>query len=67
MNNQVNDFNGEAIGTVQRIVDTSDGEMLLLERQERLGGGTIAMPMAAVNQHDKTGSWTLAYIALHSE
>ncbi len=64
---QVFDWDKQPVGTVQHSVATPDGEMLLMARDERLGGGTIAMPMADVNQDDKTGRWSLPYGELSIE
>ncbi len=64
---QVFDWDEQQVGTYQRSVDTPDGEMLLIAREERLGGGTIVMPMADVKQDDKTGSWNLSYGVLSIE
>ena len=39
---QVFDVDGRQVGMYQRNVDTPNGEMVLIAREERLGGGTIA-------------------------
>jgi BON domain len=53
------DANGQQVGTYQRSVDTPDGEMMLVTREERLGGGTIVVPAREVGEPD--GAWHLPY------
>lgn len=59
MNNQVTDFNGKLIGTYVRSVNSEMDELLLVERQERLGGGTIVVPMPKAGPPDEP--WQLPY------
>ena len=56
---QVFDTDGQQVGTYQRSVDTPDGEMLLIAREERLGGGTIVVPAREAGASD--GAWRLSY------
>jgi len=56
---QVFDVDGQQIGTYQRSIDTPDGAMLLIARENPLGGGTIVVPG---READKTESaWSLPY------
>jgi hypothetical protein len=56
---QVFDVDGGRIGTYWRRVHTRDGEMMLVTRDERLGGGTIVM---AERQSGAPGDpWNLPY------
>jgi len=54
--------NGQQVGTYQRSVDTPDGEMLLIAREERLGGGTIVVP--AHEAYKQAEAWGLPYSEL---
>ena len=56
---QVLDTDGQQVGTYQRNVDTPDGEMMLIAREERLGGGTIVVPGFEADESD--GTWRLPY------
>ncbi len=56
---QVFDADGEQIGTYQRIVETPDGEMLLIAREEQFGGGTIVVSARAAGKPDS--AWHLPY------
>lgn len=56
---RVLDTDGHHIGTYQRSLDTPDGEMLLIAREIRLGGGTIVVPAREADEAD--GVWRLAY------
>lgn len=56
---QVFDADKQQVGTYQRSVDTPDGEMLLIAREERLGGGTIVVPAREVDKQDN--EWHLSY------
>ena len=56
---KVLDADGQQIGTYQRSVDTPDGDMVLIAREERLGGGTIVVPAREAGESD--GAWRLAY------
>lgn len=56
---QVFDTNGQQVGTYRRSVDTPDGEMLLIARDNRLGGDTIVLPRAQASESD--GTWHLSY------
>lgn len=56
---QVLDADGQQVGTFQRSVDTPDGEMMLITREERLGGGTIVVPAREAGEPD--GAWHLSY------
>lgn len=59
---QVLDADGQQAGTYLRGVDTPDGEMMLIARAGRLGGGTIVVPARQAGAAD--GAWHLAYGAL---
>ena len=41
---QVMDADGQTAGTYRRTVDTPEGKVMLIARDERLGGGTIVVP-----------------------
>jgi len=56
---QVLDADGQPVGTYQRSVDTPDGEMMLIAREERLGGGTIVVPAREAGEPDD--AWHLPY------
>lgn len=56
---QVLGADGQQVGTYQRTVDTPDGEMMLIAREERLGGGTIVMPASEAGEPN--GAWHLPY------
>ncbi len=56
------DADGQQAGTYLRGVDTPDGEMMLIARDERLGGGTIVVPERQADAAD--GAWHLSYRAL---
>lgn len=56
---QVLDWNGEQAGTYLRRVDTPDGALLLIARDERLGGGTIVI--LAHNAGEPDDAWHLPY------
>jgi Ca2+-transporting ATPase len=56
---QVLDADGQPVGTYQRSVDTPDGEMMLIAREERLGGGTIVVSAREVGEPDD--AWHLPY------
>ncbi len=56
---QVLDWDGRQVGTFQRSVNTADGEMLMIARDERLGGGTIVISAHNAGQPDD--AWHLPY------
>ncbi len=56
---QVLDSDGQPIGKYQSSVDTRDGEMLLIARDEQFGGGTIVIPAREADERD--GEWRLPY------
>ena len=56
---QVIDMDGQQVGTYQPSVDTPDGEMILIAREERLGGGTIVVPAREAGTPD--AAWRLPY------
>ena len=56
---QVFDEAGQQIGTYQRSIGTPDGQMMLIARDERLGGGTIVVPERQVDEKDTP--WKLPY------
>ncbi len=56
---RVLDMEGQSIGEYQRSVDSPDGGMLLIGREERLGGGTIVVPARAAGEPDSV--WRLPY------
>ena len=49
---QVVDEAGQQVGTYQRSVGTPDGQMMLVARDERLGGGTIVVPERQAEEQD---------------
>ena len=59
---QVLDMDGRRIGTHQRTIDTHDGAIMLITREKRLGGGTLAVPAREAVQSD--GAWCLPYCEL---
>jgi hypothetical protein len=56
---QVFDTEGQQVGTYQRSVDTPDGGMILIAREEQFGGGTIVVPAREADETD--GAWHLPY------
>lgn len=56
---QVIDEAGQQVGTYQRSVGTPDGQMMLIARDERLGGGTIVVPERQAEEQDTR--WKLPY------
>ncbi len=55
---QVLDADGQEVGTYQRSIDTPNGEMMLIARAERSGGGTIVVPARQASVED--GAWHLS-------
>jgi hypothetical protein len=53
------DIDGRQAGTYQRSIETPDGEMLLIAREDPLGGGTIVVPAREADKPD--GVWRLPY------
>ena len=49
---QVLDADGQQVGTYQRSINTPDGEMLLIAREERFGSGTIVVPAHQADKQD---------------
>ena len=56
---QVFDSEGQCVGTYQRSIGTPDGQMMLIDRNERLGGGTIVVPERQAEEQD--ARWQLPY------
>jgi hypothetical protein len=56
---QVLDTDGQPVGEYQRTVETPDGGMMLIVRDERLGGGTIVVPAREAGEPD--AAWHLPY------
>lgn len=56
---EVLDVDGQQVGIFKNKVDTPDGEMLLVARGDRFGGGTIVVPARQADQIDDT--WRLSY------
>ena len=56
---QVFDSEGQCVGTYQRSIGTPDGQMMLIDRNERLGGGTIVVPERQVDEEGTR--WRLPY------
>lgn len=56
------DADGQQVGTYLRGVNTPDGEMMLITREEQLGGGTIVVPAHQASLAD--GQWHVFYQAL---
>jgi hypothetical protein len=56
---QVIDGAGQQVGMYQRSVGTPDGQMMLIARDERLGGGTIVVPERQAEEQDT--QWKLPY------
>jgi hypothetical protein len=57
---QVLNTNGKRVGAYLRTVDTPDGQMLLIAREERLGGGAIVVPACEASEA-AGGAWRLPY------
>jgi hypothetical protein len=51
--------NGDLVGNVLSSEDTSDGEMVLVARDERLGGGTIVLSTVQAGEPDT--AWRVPY------
>jgi len=59
---QVLDIEGHLAGTYQHSVNTDDGELMLIARDERLGGGTIVMSAREAGEPPQPETeWRLPY------
>lgn len=56
---EVLDSNGQRIGTYQRTIESQEGEMILISRDDRFGGGTIVA--SAYEPHNSNDPWRLPY------
>jgi hypothetical protein len=56
---QVLDSEGQYVGTYRCSIDTPDGQMMLIARDERLGGGTIVV--SERQAEEKNTLWQLPY------
>ncbi|MEN6546883.1 MAG: BON domain-containing protein, partial [Armatimonadia bacterium] len=59
MPQRVTDMNGHDVGVYVRRVDTASGEAVLIQRAERLGGGTIVLQAREVEQRGQ--EWRVPY------
>ena len=57
---QAFDRDGQQVGTYLRSIDTPDGEMLLIAREERLGGGSVVTPTPYCSGRELPGSGSSA-------